>query len=345
MSPEEEILLDLVRGFKPDLENELDWDYLVELLKVHKLVPLFLEKVFREQLPPKTYEDLIKFKFYTRSITTELLNNYNTLSEILTKYNIGFFPIKGIKKVINGELDRHMDDVDILFDEHKVDDVVRHLQEGGFIYHPNKSKENIYHELFFTHKKNKRLFYELKTKLDKSLPINYAFLKEEKQKEELMLCFDIHHAIFNHPFHRLRWIYEIKKELPKHNIRSLIKVAEKYNIRSSIIVCLIILKKVFKANIKLPALKEQDLSRAGFVMSLHNFATPLTPKQAYEFDRLVRVCLSNDKKQKKSNLKDAFFPKRAETKVKSNLSLWTVYVLNVIGRTFSLKKMYKAYSI
>ncbi len=324
-SKEENLLLHILQDTKIR-STGIDWKKFIELVRYHQLQNIVLKK--SNEIPPKVKYELTLQNFINKKKNQESIKRFLFIKKIFEENNISFEAIKGIKNLLKGEIDRPTADIDILIKKRDLLKALQLLNKEGFAYINDKIHEAHYKEYFISSKNPKKIWrttIELKTKIDQHLPLQYEDLIKNRYHDEILFCFDAHHSLIDHAFHNLKWMCEAKEKLEKKelDIKRILSTAKKLKMRKIVRIYILIIKKLFKANIAIKSSYDEE-KIIEKLFKEHNFISKENKKQ-YELSCFAKVILAENKKLQFKEYLKAFFPRKAELEKDEQKKRWFIY--------------------
>ncbi|MFN2189438.1 MAG: nucleotidyltransferase family protein [Candidatus Promineifilaceae bacterium] len=160
MSPEEKWILHcihtLITGEPVNEPPELDWDQVMHLAEVNRLMPILQHSRPEEYAPEEAVERITESSRRQRMRAAVLIDEFQRIQTAFHSHQIELIPIKGI---VESQLAypspsmRYFDDIDILIRNADGDRALGTLKELGYEPHPNAPRPEWHHLPPYIHRK------------------------------------------------------------------------------------------------------------------------------------------------------------------------------------------------
>lgn len=241
-TPEQMILLDLLRGEMPVDIKQADQERLFELFKRHRLLS-FAPGDFIDQLRPdiagRWHEAIRNFTLRSMRLTGEL----ERVCAELSRQKLEIYSIKGpvlSNRLFNDVGKRHYTDLDLVVRRDQLSVTVEALKDLGYLMvYPNENLSQEEWEYYFLYKKDVALvnkfgnivlelhveIFRMELVRDSSASFSWETLKDEKIGAVQVKCLDLSTSFLyliyhggQHQYFRLFWLKDIDVALRKWDL-------------------------------------------------------------------------------------------------------------------------------
>ncbi|MFB5760581.1 nucleotidyltransferase family protein [Paenibacillus medicaginis] len=134
---EEELVMNMINGRPTDINNgEYNWDYIVEILMKHKILPYYFQK-YKNIIPTEQKKLLSEVYSEHCNHTKRIVEEVIKISELIIQHNINAVFIKGIvlSEMAYGDIfTRKGYDIDILIAEEHISKMHDLLEQMGYLH-------------------------------------------------------------------------------------------------------------------------------------------------------------------------------------------------------------------
>lgn len=322
-------LLALLNSKNPIKAPEnIDWAVLLNLMVYHRFTFIAKEKILNI---PADYKS--KFNLINKSIINKNKRFFKLLDQISLEFNnenIDFLPIKGASKL---NINRKMDDIDILIHKEDLEKIKTVLSK--FMSFSRKAVLlDLFHESRARSKDN--LLVEFKYLLYTPKHISLSYLQSTHLKKELLFCFEAHHAIFHNSFQKAILYYDgyLKLNKEKFDYASLFEAAKISGTLNELKSYIYVIHKLFNSYLPKSYYSKKDLNRAELFFKLNHPLSINTMYDAFVLESIIRVSHSKNIWDKMGNFFSNFIKNRLFFDSKKN-RIW--FFFNALKNPLSKK--------